>query len=258
MSAPRIALPLEDARRLEELALNASGAFRSLLYDGWLLGYRRGPTKRLRCVNPFHPSRLPLDEKVEHCLAFYRRVALPALFRLLAFSHPPELDAYLDRVGFVHFEPTLVQLAELRELRSPALPAIAVEIVDAPHWVEATAKLFDIEPGELPATLERAASYPLPQAGALARVDGEVVAGGLVKMESGAAGIFALATAPAMRGRGIGRAVVTALLEHARHLGAVRAYLQVTSANAAAVALYARFGFRTAYDYWYRAPPDSP
>jgi ribosomal protein S18 acetylase RimI-like enzyme len=256
MSAPRLALSLDEARRLEELALNASGAFQSLLYDGWLLGYRKGPTKRLRCVNPFHLSTLPLAGKVEHCLAFYRRAALPALFRLLPFSQPAELDAFLEREGFADFEPTLVQLADLRELRTPALPAIAVEIVGVPRWVEATATLFDVAARDLPAMLERASSYPLPQAGAVARIDGEVVAGGLVKMESGAAGVFALATAPAMRGRGIGRAVVTALLEHARQQGAVRAYLQVTAANAAAVTLYARFGFRTAYDYWYRALPE--
>src|SRR5712691_12846826 len=68
MSAESIRL---EARRLEELSLNASGAFQSLLYDGWLLGYRPGPTKRLRCVNPFYPSTLPLQEKVLHCISFY-------------------------------------------------------------------------------------------------------------------------------------------------------------------------------------------
>ncbi|MGH8851987.1 MAG: hypothetical protein ACREYD_13420 [Casimicrobiaceae bacterium] len=32
------------ARRLEEMALTASGAFQSPLNDGWLLGHRPGPT----------------------------------------------------------------------------------------------------------------------------------------------------------------------------------------------------------------------
>lgn len=249
---------LAQARRLEELSLNASGAFHSLLYDGWLLGYRRGPTKRLRCVNPFHRSTLPLAEKVAHCIAFYRQCGLPALFRLLPFSQPRDLDAHLERAGFTQFEPSLVQVVDFADLRAPALPARVVEVVDVATWVEATARLLDAAPEDLPAMRERAQSYPLPQAGALVRVDGEVVAGGLVKLESGAAGIFALATAPALRGRGLGRAVVAALLAEARRQGAVRAYLQVTAASAAAIALYARFGFRTAYDYWYRALPASP
>jgi nicotinamide-nucleotide amidase len=53
-----------------------------------------------------------------------------------------------------------------------------------------------------------------------------------------------------MRGRGLGRAVVAALLAEAAACGRA-AYLQVTAANAAAVAL-CPFGFRTAYDCWYR------
>lgn len=258
MSAARIRVPIAQARRLEELSLNASGALQSLLYDGWLLGYRKGPTKRLRCVNPVHRSTLPLAEKVAHCIAFYRQCGLPVLFRLLPFSQPRDLDAHLERAGFTQFEPSLVQVLDFADLRTPATPACAVEVVDVATWVEATARLFDAAPEDLPALRERARSYPLPQAGALIRSDGEVVAGGLVKLEAGAAGIFALATAPALRGRGLGRAVVAALLAEARRRGAARAYLQVTAANAAALALYARFGFGTAYDYWYRALPDSP
>ena len=82
-----------SARRLEERALNASGAFQSLVYDGWLLGYRPGPTKRLRCVNPFYPSTLPIAEKVAWCSAFYAAANLPLIFRLLPFSEPTSLDA---------------------------------------------------------------------------------------------------------------------------------------------------------------------
>jgi ribosomal protein S18 acetylase RimI-like enzyme len=47
--------------------------------------------------------------------------------------------------------------------------------------------------------------------------------------------------------------VVAALLADARLRGARIAYLQVTAQNEPALALYRRFGFDTAYDYWYRA-----
>src|ERR1700719_4771283 len=92
--------PWALARRLEERALNASGAFQSLVYDGWLLGYRPGPTKRLRCVNAFYSTSLPLAQKVDYCVRFYRSVSLPAIFRMLPFSDPPELDAYLEGRGW--------------------------------------------------------------------------------------------------------------------------------------------------------------
>jgi N-acetylglutamate synthase len=254
-AGPPVATP-EDARRIEEYSLNASGAFQSLLYDGWLLGYRPGPTKRLRCVNPFYPSSLPVGAKIARCVAFYRDAGLPPLFRLLPFSQPPGLDAELERAGWTRFEPTLVQAADLAQPRAPAVPAHAVEIVSVPEWVEATAALLGVDDDQRPQLRERARSYPLPQAGAVVRRGGEVVAGGLVKLEGDAAGLFALATAPALRGQGYGRAVVAALLAEARRQGARRAYLQVTASNAPATALYAHFGFATAYDYWYRGLPE--
>ena len=96
----RCDVPLAEARRLEERALNASGAFQSLIYDGWLLGYRAGPTKRLRCVNPFYPSTLPIEEKVAYCTDFYAAAKLPPIFRLLPFSEPASLDAWLEDHGW--------------------------------------------------------------------------------------------------------------------------------------------------------------
>jgi len=241
-----------EARRLEELALNASGAFQSLMYDGWLLGYRPGPTKRLRCVNPFYPSTLPIPEKVARCSAFYAAANLPLIFRLGPFSEPASLDAWLERNGWVSFERTLVQQAPLANSSAPALPPDAAEIIDALLWVDLTARLLDADEEALLRIRERTASFPLPQAGALIRRDGEVVACGLLKLEDGHAGLFAVHTAKAWRGRGLGRAIVAALLGEARRRGAGTAYLQVTAENAPALALYAHFGFAGAYDYWYR------
>jgi ribosomal protein S18 acetylase RimI-like enzyme len=250
-SAPLFAAH-DAARRIEEYSLNASGAFQSLVYDGWLLGYRPGPTKRLRCVNPLHPSSLPVAGKIAYCAQFYHSVGLPPLFRLLPFSQPPGLDAELERAGWTRFEPTLVQTVDFAVSRTPAIPEHAVEIVAVPEWVDATATLLEVSTESLPRLRERAQSYPLPQAGALVRREGKVVACGLVKLEDDAAGLFALNTAAALRGQGYGRSIAAALLAEARRRGARRAYLQVTAANARAVALYAHFGFATAYDYWYR------
>jgi ribosomal-protein-alanine N-acetyltransferase len=53
-----------------------------------------------------------------------------------------------------------------------------------------------------------------------------------------------IAVAPAWRGRRLGSALLGAVLDRARGLGATRATLEVRSSNTAALALYARFGFR--------------
>ncbi len=240
-----------DARRIEELSLNASGAFQSLLYDGWLLGFRPGPTKRLRCVNAFYSTSLPLAAKVAYCVDFYRSVRLPAIFRMLPFSQPAELDAYLEHLGWAKFERTLVMRADVSAPSQHAPPG-EVEIVDVPHWVEATAALLDLAGDARSAGIDRAKAYPLPHAGAIVRDGSEVVACGLVKLEGDYAGLFALHTAPTRRRRGLGRAIVRTLIGEASRRGARAAYLQVTADNDAALALYRRFGFETVYDYWYR------
>jgi ribosomal protein S18 acetylase RimI-like enzyme len=49
--------------------------------------------------------------------------------------------------------------------------------------------------------------------------------------------------------------VVTAALRWARHRGAETAWLQVESANIAAVALYKGLGFAEVYRYAYRQKP---
>ena len=240
------------ARRLEERALNASGAFQALLYDGWLLGYRPGPTKRLRCVNPFYPSTLPLPEKIAYCESFYAGAKLPAIFRLLPFSEPASLDEWLEDQGWQAFDRTRVLHVGLAHVPRPAIPRVAVDLVEPPHWEPLVAKLLEIGPRALRHFVERAASYPLPHVGAVIRRQGEVVACGLLKLEGKHAGLFAVNTASAWRGRGLGSAVVAALLAEGRRRGASDAYLQVTEDNHRAFAMYARFGFTTAYSYWYR------
>jgi N-acetylglutamate synthase len=242
-----------DARRIEERSLNASGAFQSLMYDGWLLGFRPGPTKRLRCVNAFYSTSLPLAEKVAYCLDFYRSVSLPAIFRMLPFSQPSQLDTYLEHLGWTEFERTLVMRAGVPAPSQPAARA-EVEIVDVPHWVQATAGLLGLADDARSAGVDRAKAYPLPHAGAIARHGDEVVACGLVKLEGDHAGLFALNTAPAWRRRGLGGAIVRALLTEASRRGSRAAYLQVTADNEAALTLYRQFGFETVYDYWYRGP----
>jgi N-acetylglutamate synthase len=241
-----------QARRIEELSLNASGAFQSLVYDGWLLGFRPGPTKRLRCVNAFYSTSLPLSEKIEHCIRFYRSVNLPTIFRMLPFSQPPELDAHLEGLGWSMFERTLVLRADV--LAATQIPPArdSVEIIDVPRWVEVTAGLLELSGDKLAAAVERAENYPLPHAGAVILQKGEAVACGLLKLEGTHAGLFALNTATAHRRRGMATAIVGALLAEASQRGSRAAYLQVTADNDAALALYRHFGFARVYDYWYR------
>lgn len=66
---------------------------------------------------------------------------------------------------------------------------------------------------------------------------------GVVRSVAGEAEILTLAVAPRARGRGLGRALVQAMLDAAHEDGATRVLLEVAESNAAARALYAGAGF---------------
>ena len=69
-------------RQIEEAGLNAWPAHQQMLYDGWLLRFADGYTKRANSVNPVYRSNLEIDEKIKTCQEIYRNQGLPAVFRL--------------------------------------------------------------------------------------------------------------------------------------------------------------------------------
>lgn len=88
--------------------------------------------------------------------------------------------------------------------------------------------------------------------------DGAVVAtgrGAITRSSDSAApwlGLSCLWTHPDHRGRGVGSAVIAALMQHARDGGCERVYLQVEQGNADAIRLYRRLGFGRHHGYKYR------
>ena len=64
-----------------------------------------------------------------------------------------------------------------------------------------------------------------------------------IRLGGQASEIMTLAVRPSYQGRGIGTALLRALLDAADHAGAPRALLEVEVGNDRAIALYERFGF---------------
>lgn len=91
---------------------------------------------------------------------------------------------------------------------------------------------------------------------AVARVteDGATVAGGLAAYDRDWVGFRGIEVSPDHRRRGLGLAVMAALVEWGAEQGATTAYLQVLGDNSAALALYDRLGFTTHHAYRYLTP----
>ena len=57
----------EFIARIEDAALNAWPSPRQMVYDGWLLRFTGGESKRVNSVNIRYASSLPLSEKIAFC-----------------------------------------------------------------------------------------------------------------------------------------------------------------------------------------------
>ena len=245
-------------RRIEEAGLNAMQTQRQLFYDGWLLRVSPGRAKRGRSINAFFGSTLPLVVKIEHCRRTYDRLGLPLLFRITPFDCPPDLDTVLAVQGMASFETTLVQVLELGQ--PPDVPGVAPEVSlttpDIDGFVDAVGDLRGSSEAHRAAHRERLQSVALPRRHVVIR-DGERVAcTATVVLDGPLAGIFDVLTADDRRRRGLATLACTTLLNWAWGRGAQAAYLQVGAANMAAIGVYRRLGFSTAYTYHYRGTPE--
>ena len=243
-----------DAARIEEAGLNALQTQQQRFYDGWVLRLSPGKAKRGRSVNPHFGSSLPLATKVAYCERLYAAHRLPTLFRITPFARPPELDEALERRGYRRFDDTLVQTLDLRRARrAPVCAKVEIASVPVAEFAAVVAALRGSSDEQRRAHLERLALSPLALHTLVARIDGEAVACGQLACDDDVAAIYDMVTAPGWRGRGLASALVDALLAQARSREARLAFLQVNDDNAAALAVYRKFGFATAYRYHYRA-----
>lgn len=239
-------------QRLEEASLNAWPGLQQTLFDGWILRFAGGYTKRANSVNPLYPSRLEVQAKIAACERFYAAQNLPAIFRLTPFASPENLDAVLADCGYEKIDLTLVRYLDLAAWSAPAVAPVTVTEEPLEAWLEIFSRLAGAEVSKHQAHRRILQAIPYRRYFLAAWIDDQPVCCGLAVREDALVGIFDLVTVPAHRQRGYGQALVEALLGRAKADGAAHAYLQVMAANAPALSLYNKIGFTEAYAYWYR------
>jgi hypothetical protein len=85
---------------IEELSLNAWASLQTMLYDGWIIRFANGYTKRANSVNPLYLSRIDIDEKLQFCEQLYQEKKLPVVFKLTSAVLPSNLDYRLWESGY--------------------------------------------------------------------------------------------------------------------------------------------------------------
>ncbi len=239
---------------IERLAFGAWPAAEVDALGDWRLRFTSGVSRRANSVWPGGASGLPLADAIARAEAFYHQRGAPPRFQLFPAEPCASLDGALAERGYELESPVSVQVARAADIAGPSAPhGIAAQVLPlvTPDWwsVAAERSRFAAVPELYRGLLGRIGA----RAGyALARVGEAPAASGLGVVDGGFAGVFSMLTLPEQRRRGAAGAVLGALARWARQRGAERLYLQVERDNPAALALYARAGFRERYGYHYR------
>jgi ribosomal protein S18 acetylase RimI-like enzyme len=229
-------------------------------HAGWLLRATPGVDRARSnsAVTPPHAGARVAD--LDPVIAWYEARGLRPRIMVSPLERHAAIDAELERRGWgVQWDVDLLvaPLAGLVEAASsgPSPPVHLTTPADA-AWLHAWARCEDRSLKDVSAQAEHVLA-PLGTRALHARVGTpqDPVGVGLGVVEGSWCGLFAMATLPQARRTGVASAVLRALAAAAARRGAVAAYLQVTTANAEAQALYARHGFRRSHGYRTRVAP---
>jgi len=161
-------------------------------------------------------------------------------------------NAAMATAGWDRLHVTVVQVAPVAAVLAASHPQPLRAVVEAAPSADWLSLMHDLD-DDVDAHVAILTGPPV--VGFATLYDGDEALGiGRVSVEGQWCGITSVDVAPAARRRGVGSAVMTALLEWAQQHGASSSYLQVRAGNAAALRLYDALGYVTHHPYCYRAP----
>ena len=233
--------------RVEEACLNAWPSPRHVLLDGYLLRAAGGASKRINSVNPLRGAGEP-EAAIAACESVYDGLGRRAIFRI------PDIAAGmrpgLERRGYRAIGETRTLFRPLGAGDETIPPGIRIEPTPWPEWLAVRDAVSGHDP-EVARTFRIVTdAIVLPRAYLATPGPGAIAfgvrVGDLLVIES-------VAVPTDLRNRGLGGAVVAALMAWGASHGARGVCLQVEVGNTPAEVLYRRLGFtRELYRYHYR------
>jgi len=241
-----------DNKFIEELSLNNWPPLSTLLYDGWVLRFANGYTKRANSINPIHYSTCDLNLKIKECENIYSANHLPTTYKISPFIHPINLDNTLEEMGYSVIDTTSVQTLNLDYITKPHLTSVKISEDVTADWIEDFCRLNNVK-DKNKEVMERTLSNIKTKKGFISfYYEERVVACGLGVIEREYIGLYDIVTDVNYRNRSFGEQMILNLLLWGKENGAKHSYLAVVANNEPALRLYSKIGYSEIYKYWYR------
>ena len=241
-----------NIKQFEQISLNAWPALQTIFYDGWILRFANGVTRRANSIVPLFESSLDIGEKIATCEDVYREHNLPVLYKMTTSVSPLNLDSILNDRGYEYQDETSLQVLPIKNGNYIGSAAIEIREKFDGAWLAQYGKFNDYDKNKL---VERTKIYEQIRHKCCylnLLCENNCVGCGLGVLEKTFLGIFDIVVMPGFRKNGFGRMIVDSLLDWGKKNGAMTAYLEVFVDNLPALSLYRKMGFKEKYKYWYR------
>ncbi len=237
---------------LEQHTMNAWPSLQTMFYDGWILRFANGVTRRSNCVSPILGSTLNAEVKISFCEKLYRKKNLSTIFKLTSHVYPPGLDEMLDLRGYHTQAETSVQTCNLTQAHFATKQGIVLDEELHEDWVRSFVELNEYDRSKIQTYYKILKNIVPETVFASYSISNQIVGCGLGVMQGDYIGLFDIVVDKEHRGVGLGYYIVTALMQWGKLKGAITSYLQVMLDNSVALHLYKKLGFDEQYQYWYR------
>lgn len=243
-------------QRIEQISMNAWPALETIHFDGWVIRFAQGLTKRSNSVNPIYDSRLDINYKIDHCESLYRSRDLPVCFKISDIAQPVGIDNILEKRGYYHEFDISVQLLDIKGYKTHLGKNIQVSENEDDGWLDDYIKMNEMDPSDKIVLRKIIDKINLSKCLLTLRSDDAAIGCGLGVVEDKFIGLFDIVIDKLCRNQGLGQILVESMLRWGKSKGAEVGYLQVLTTNNPAVRMYEKIGFREAYKYWYRTKLD--
>jgi ribosomal protein S18 acetylase RimI-like enzyme len=238
-------------KRIEELSMNAWPCLKTNIYNGCIIRFANGYTKRANSANPLYYKMENLVDLIEKCEELYELQKLPAVFKILDSDDYFMLDKLLETKGYSKIDITQVMKLDVRKCNSNKEYDTIIEYDFSENWLKAFMNMNKV--GNNAETAIKMLNNIVCQKYVASYIDnGKIAACGYGAVEDNHIGFFDIVVDENYRGKGYGRKIMEGLINRAKESNIENGYLQVVAANKVALNLYNSLGFVQEYNYWYR------